>query len=92
MYRLAERTALPSGDDVAFLHIESGGAVHGNVCVALLESLELLDEVEVSPADHNGTRHLVLGEAHALQDTSADAHVSGERALLIDISAVLGVL
>ncbi len=56
---LGERSALADGDDVALRHTgESGGAVSGEVLVSLLESVVLLDVVEVVSSDDDGSLHL----------------------------------
>ena len=60
-----------------------------DVAMALLETVELLDVVQVMLADNNGVLHLV-GDAHALKDTSADGDVSSEGALLVDVVTFQG--
>ncbi len=58
-----------------------------HVLVPLLEPVVLLDVVQVVPADDAGAVHLELGD-DARQDATADAHVAGERALLVDVVAL----
>merc|ERR550514_2030365 len=62
---LREWPALPSGDNVALLHVEARGAMHGDVAVALLKAVVLLNVVQVVPPDHDCPLHL-RGDAHAL--------------------------
>mmetsp|Transcript_96360 Transcript_96360/g.249202 ORF Transcript_96360/g.249202 Transcript_96360/m.249202 type:complete len:200 (-) Transcript_96360:13-612(-) len=90
-HRLGEGAALADRDDVALGHVEARRAVRRQVGVALLEAVELLDVVQVVAADDDGPLHLVRDD-HALQDLAADAHVAGERALLVDEAALLGLL
>jgi hypothetical protein len=54
---LGEGTALANSDDITSPDAESGGAVNGNVVMALLESSVLGDEVEVIASDHDGPGH-----------------------------------
>ena len=54
---LGERAALSDSDDITGLDTESGGAVDGDVGVALLESVVLLDVMEVIASDDDGPRH-----------------------------------
>ena len=91
-YRLGQRAALAGGDDITFLDVERRGAVHRHVLMALLETLELADVMQVSASDHDGVLHLILRDAHTLEDTSSDRHVTRERALLVDERALLGFL
>jgi len=63
--------------------------VDRDVAVTLLETVVLLDVVQVMLADNAGVGHLG-GDNHTLKDTSTDGDVAGERAFLIDESAVLG--
>ena len=62
-----------------------------NVAVAFLVPVVLGDIVEVVPADDDGALHLGRQD-DALQDTSADGHVAGEGAFLIDVGALDGLL
>ena len=56
---LGEGSALADSDDVSFLDSwESWGAVSGEVLVSLLESVVLLDVMEVISSDHNSPPHL----------------------------------
>mmetsp|Transcript_122306 Transcript_122306/g.391128 ORF Transcript_122306/g.391128 Transcript_122306/m.391128 type:complete len:207 (+) Transcript_122306:25-645(+) len=90
-HRLRERPALADGDDVSLLRLEGRRAVGGHVGVALLETVKLLDVMQVVPADDDGALHLG-GDYHTLQDLAADADVACEGALLIDEVALLGLL
>ena len=65
--------------------------MHGHILVALLETVVLLDEVQVISPDHDCALHL-RGDGHSLDDLSADAHSTCERALLVHILALLCLL
>ncbi len=62
--------------------------MHGHVLVALLEAVVLADVVQVVAADDDGSLHLHL-EHDARQDAPADGHVPRERALLVDVRALV---
>ena len=56
---LGKRSALANGHGVTLLNTgESGGAVSGDVLVSLLESVVLLDVVQVVSSDNDGSLHL----------------------------------
>lgn len=55
-----------------------------HVLVPLLESVVFLHVVKVVPPDDDGAVHLHL-EDGAGQETAADGHIAGERALLVDV-------
>lgn len=56
---LGEGSALADGHDVTFADTgEGGGAVSGEVLVSLLESVVLLDVVEVISSDDDSSLHL----------------------------------
>ena len=56
---LGERSALANGNDVTLLNTgESGGTVSSDVLVSLLESVVLLDVVEVISSYNDGSLHL----------------------------------
>merc|ERR1719240_2349268 len=90
--RLRKRAALTNRQNVTLLRLEARRAVHGHVVVALLEPLVLLDEVQVVPAHDDGALHLPGGDAHALEDAAADVDLARERALLVNVLALLGLL
>merc|ERR1719299_170454 len=90
--RLRKRAALTNGQDIALLRLKARRAMHGHVVVALLETLVLLDEVQVVPANDDGARHLAGGDAHALEDAAADVDPAREGALLVDVLALLRFL
>ena len=53
--------------------------------------LVLADEVQIVATDDDGALHLV--RAHdSLEDASADGHIAGEGALLVDVGALDGLL
>ena len=56
---LGEGSALANSHDITLLNTgESGRAVSGDVLVSLLESVVLLDVVEVISSDNDGSLHL----------------------------------
>ena len=56
---LGKGSALTDSHDVTLLNTgESGGAVSGEVLVSLLESVVLLDVMQVVSSDNNGSSHL----------------------------------
>jgi len=56
---LGEGSALTDSHDVTLLHTgEGGGAVSGEVLVSLLESVVLLDVMQVVSSDNDGSSHL----------------------------------
>lgn len=56
---LGEGSALADGNDVTFLNTGEGwGAVSGEVLVSLLESVVLLNVVQVVSSDDDGSLHL----------------------------------
>lgn len=57
------------------------------ILVSLLESVVLLDVVQVVPADHDGALHFLLNH-DALQDTASNGDQTGERTLLVDVVAL----
>ena len=88
---LGEGSALSDGDNITFVDsLESGGAVSGDVGVSLLVSAVLFDIVEVISSDDDGSVHFGA-DAHALKNTTSDGDVSGEGALLVDVSGLDGV-
>ena len=54
---LGDGTALANCHDITGAETESGGAVNGDVLVALLESVVLLDVMEVIASDDDGPCH-----------------------------------
>merc|ERR1719500_151551 len=81
---LAHWSALPSSDDIAFFGVEARTHVHRHVRMSLLEPVVFLYVMQVGTPHGNGARHLG-GEAHAFQDTAADAYVTCKRALLVNV-------
>ena len=56
---LGKRSALTNSHDITLLNTgEGGGAVSGEVLVSLLESVVLLDVMQVVSSDNNGSSHL----------------------------------
>jgi len=84
---LGDWSALSDGDDITDLESESWGAVDGHSLMTLLESVVLLDVVEVITADDNRSVH--LGCKHdTLEYSATDADVTGEGALLVDVGTL----
>jgi hypothetical protein len=81
-YSLAERSALANSNLVAVLNTESRADVGGQVLVSSLVTGVFGDEVEVFPADDQGTVHLG-GDDGAGEDTATDGDETGEGALLV---------
>jgi len=88
---LGEGSALTDGNDITSADAESGGAVSGDGLMALLESVVLLDVVEVVTTDDDGVLHLV-GDNHTLEDSATDRHIGGEWALLVNEGTLNGGL
>ena len=57
-HSLGDGSALANSHDITDAQAESGRAVGGHGLVALLESVVLLDKVQVVTADNNGVLHL----------------------------------
>lgn len=83
--------ALADSDDVTLLKSEGGRAVGGDVLVPLLETVVLGHVVEVVTTHDDGPLHL-RGDDDAPEDTTTDADVTGEGALLVDVLALDGLL
>ena len=88
---LGERAALSDSDDITDLDTEGGGQVSGNVGVSLLVTVVLLQVVKVVLSHDDGLVHLG-GSNNTAKDASSDAHVTSERALLIDVFSFNGSL
>ena len=88
---LGEWSALSASHDISFLNIEAWRAVNGSVVVSLLETVVLLDVVQVVATNNDGSGHLV-GNNHGSEDSTTDGNVTSERALLVDIGAGDGLL
>ncbi len=57
-HSLGQGSALADSHDITSAQAESGRAVSGHGLVALLESVVLLDKVQVVTTDDNGVLHL----------------------------------
>ena len=84
---LGERTALTNGHTITLLNREAGRAVDSHGGMTLLVPVVLGDVVQVITTDDDGALHL-SGADDAGEDATTDADVRGERALLVDVSAV----
>jgi hypothetical protein len=86
---LGQRAALSDGHDITFLNIEARGAVSVEDGVTLLETLVLLDQMQVATMDNDGVFHLG-GDAHTLDDFTTDGNISSKWAFLVKIFTVFG--
>lgn len=68
---LGEGSALTDGNDITSADAESGGAVSGDGLMALLESVVLLDVMEVISSKNNSSSHLV-GKNDTFEDSASD--------------------
>ena len=81
-HSLAQRSALSNGNLITLLNTECWRDVRSKVLVPLLVSRVFCDEVEVFASDDKGAVHL-RGTDSASQDTTTDADISNEWALLV---------
>lgn len=88
---LRKWSALSASDNVTLLNIEAGRAVNSGVLVALLETVVLLDVMEVVATNNDGSGHLGRNN-HSSEDSSTDGNITSERALLVNIGAGDGFL
>merc|ERR1719263_259569 len=86
---LGKRSALRHGGDVTLLDIKAWRAMDSDILVALLETVVLLDVVEVVATDNDGSLHLG-GDDHAPQHSATNAHIASEWALLVNVLGFLG--
>jgi len=86
-----ERAALTDSHDITSLDTESGGAVSGDGLMALLESVVLLDVMQVVASDDDGPCHFSRDD-NTLEDSASDANVAGEWALLVNVGLLDGSL
>ena len=86
-HSLGEWAALSNGDDISFLYSEGRRAVGSNVLVSLLKTTVLLDVVEVISSNDDGVLHLG-GHDHTNKNSSSDGNISGEGALLVNVSSL----
>ena len=68
---------------------ESWGQMGWEVVMSLLESVVLLDVVQVISSQDDGSAHFVR-EDDTLEDSASDGHVRGEWALVINVVAFDG--
>jgi hypothetical protein len=86
-HSLGERTALSNGDNISFLDRKGRRAVSGKVLVSLFKTTVLLDVVKVVSSDNDSVLHLG-GHDQTHKNSSSDGNVSGEGALLVNISSL----
>ena len=65
--------------------------MHGHVLVAFLKAIVLSDVMKIVPADDNGPLHLHLGHDTG-QDPTSDGDVASERAFLVNVGVLDGLL
>ena len=87
---LRKRSALSNNNGITVLATESRRDVGGHVLMSLLETLILIDVVQVVSANDDGSGHL-CGLDHSLHNSSSDGNVAGEWALLVDVSSLNGL-
>lgn len=89
---LGQGTAFTDSDDITGLDTnESGRAVSSEVLVSLLVTVVLLNVVQVFTTDDDGAFHLG-GDDLTGKNTTTNGNVTGEGALLIDVSTSDGFL
>lgn len=95
---LGKGSALSSNHHITFFNLEARRNVDWDISVSFLESIVLLDVVEVVTSDDNGSFHL-MRDNHAskirsgrLNDSSSNGDSAGERTLLINIASGDGFL
>ena len=59
--------------------------------MSLLESVILLDEMEIISSEDNGSSHLV-GKDDSLEESTSNGNLGGEWALMIDVLSFNGSL
>lgn len=89
---LRQRPALSSSDDISLLDaLKARRDVNRNVFVSFFKTVVLCDVVEVISSNDDGPFHFVRND-HSLDDATSNRHVAGERTLLVDVVALLGLL
>ena len=82
---LGDRSALTDGNDITNSSSgESRGKMSGHVLMSLLESVVLLNVVEVISSEDNSSAHLI-GEDDTFEDSASDGNWGSERTLVIDV-------
>merc|ERR1719504_179822 len=62
------------------------------ILMTLFEAMILLDVVQIVSSKNNGPLHFACRNHHPFQDSATDTHIPSERALLVDIIAILSLL
>lgn len=89
---LGERSALADSDDITNSGTGEGRRqMSGHVVMSLLESVVLLDVMEVISSQDNSLVHFV-GQDDTLEDSSSDADIGGEWALFVNVRSLNGGL
>ena len=86
-HSLREWPALSNRHSVTFVATEARRDVCSDVCVALLVTLIFLNVMKVISADDESAVHLCALDLTA-ENTTADRHITGEGALLVDVVAL----
>lgn len=85
-------SAFTDGDDISFFNVrECRGKVSWDLIMSLFETVVFSNVVQVVTTNNNGSLHFVRYN-NTTEDTSTDTDVSGEWALLVNISSVDGFL
>ena len=89
---LGDWSALSDGKDISNSDsLESWGKMSGKIVMSLLESVILLDVMEVISSEGNSTGHL-SAKNDTFENSTSDANGGGEWALFIDVSSLDGGL
>lgn len=88
---LREWAALTDGNDITLVKTEAWADVGWDVLVSLFVSLVLWNVVQIVTADDDATVHFVSTN-DATEDSSTDADITGEWALVVDVRALDGFL
>ena len=87
---LGDWSALSDGKDISNSDsLESWGKMSGKIVMSLLESVILLDVMEVISSQDDGVSHLG-GKDDTFTDSSSDRNVRGEWAFLVNILSLHG--
>ena len=92
LHGLSKRSALANGNNITLRHVLEGGrAVDRDVVVSLGKTSVLGDVLQIISTNYDGSLHLG-GDDKTLQDAATNGHISSERALLVNVRALNGLL
>jgi len=86
-----EGSALSNCCNISFLNSEAGWAVSWDILVAFLKSVVFLEIVKIVPSNNNGSLHLCWNNSSS-ENTSTNAYVASEWALLVNVCSIYGFL